>query len=117
MQTSIFISLKVGLSPSKKILYYFLDWKPFKIDKNAFYSIHGLRKTDALEVNCYVILFLTASGKLPPGKFPPSKLPPWKIPTQKIPTWNIATHVFKHSHSSFQIFCSFITVTVIIDIT
>ena len=71
----------------------------------------------------HVVIFLMISAKLPPGKFLPIKLPsPRKIPTrkipiQKIPTWNIPSHVFKHSHSSFRIFCFFIIVTVIIDIT
>ena len=49
-------------------------------------------------------------------KTPTRKIPTRKIPTQKIPTWNIPTHVFKHSHPSFLIFCFFIIVTVIIDI-
>ena len=46
-------------------------------------------------------------------KTPTRKIPTRKIPTQKIPTWNIPTHVFKHSHPSFLIFCFFIIVTVI----
>ena len=56
----------------------------------------------------------TPTRKIPTHQTPP---PPRKIPIQKIPTWNIPSHVFKHSHSSFQIFCFFIIVTVIIDIT
>ena len=46
-----------------------------------------------------------AIRKTPTRKIPTRQTPHWKIPTQKIPTWNIPTHVFKHSHSSFQIFC------------
>ena len=45
------------------------------------------------------------------------KTPTRKIPTKKITTWNIPAHVFKHSHYSFSIFCFFIVVTAIIDIT
>ena len=48
---------------------------------------------------------------------PPLENPTRKITTQKILTWNIPTHGFNHSHSSFQIFCFFIIVAVIIDIT
>ena len=32
-------SFKVGLSPSKIFLFYLLQWKPFKMMKNAFYFI------------------------------------------------------------------------------
>ena len=34
-----FTKLKVGLSPSKKISFYLLQWKPFKNDENSFYFI------------------------------------------------------------------------------
>ena len=30
------VSIKVGLSPSKKKLYYLLDWKPVKNDEKYF---------------------------------------------------------------------------------
>ena len=33
---SLKVSLKVGLSPSKKILFYLLHWKPFKNDEKYF---------------------------------------------------------------------------------
>ena len=55
--------------------------------------------------------------KTPTRKIPTHQTTPWNIPTRKIPTWNFSTHVFKHSHPSFLIFCFFIIVTVIIDIT
>ena len=65
-----------------------------KVDKtNIVYSVYHLSRT--------------VSGKLPPGKFPPMKFPPGLFSPMFL---NIPTRVF-------SIFCFFIIVTIIIDIT
>ena len=77
--------------------------------KNQVWLQHALTKISKyVEIN--------GIRKIPTRKIPTHQTLARKIPTQKIPTWNIPTHVFKHSHSSFLIFCFFIIVTVIIDI-
>ena len=69
----------------------------------------GIRKTPTRKI---------LTHQTPPAPPPPPlENPTRKITTQKILTWNIPTHGFNHSHSSFQIFCFFIIVAVIIDIT